>query len=72
MKQVIFGSVLSLLLFGFFVYQAGGIAAGGTNGAITGNGGVSASGNTTNGKNAANANGDNIGNTTGLAIPGED
>jgi hypothetical protein len=80
MKQFIFGSVLGLLLFGFFVYQAfgqvtgknGGIAAGGTNGAIAGNGGVSGSGNTTNGKNAANANGDNIGNTTGLAIPGED
>ena len=80
MKQIIFGSVLALLLFGFFVDQAftqvtgtnGGIAAGGTNAAIPGNGGVSASGNTTNGKNGANANGDNIGNTTGLAIPGED
>jgi hypothetical protein len=80
MKQIIFGSVLALLLFGFFVEQAfaqetgtnGGIAAGGTNGAIAGNGGVSTSGNTTNGKNGANANGDSIGNTTGLAIPGED
>ena len=37
-----------------------------------GNGGVSTSGNTTNGKNGANANGQGIGNTTGLAIPGED
>ena len=80
MKQLIFVGVLALLLFGFFVDQAlaqvtgtnGRIVAGGTNGAIVGNGGVSASGNTTNGKNAANANGDNIGNTTGLAIPGED
>lgn len=80
MKQIIFGSVLALLLFGFFVEQAfaqetgtnGGIVAGGTNGAIAGNGGVSTSGNTTNGKNGANANGDSIGNTTGLAIPGED
>jgi hypothetical protein len=41
MKQIIFGSVLSLLLFGFFVEQVfaqetgtnGGIAAGGTKGA---------------------------------------
>jgi hypothetical protein len=81
MKQIIFGSVLALLLFGFFVEQTfaqetgtnGGIAAGGTNGAKAGNGGVSTSGNTTNGKNGANANGgDNVGNTTGLAVPGED
>ena len=80
MKKAIFGSVLALLLFGFFVDQAfaqvtgtnDGIAAGGNNGAIVGKGGVSASDNTTNGKNGANANGDNIGNTTGLAIPGED
>jgi hypothetical protein len=80
MKQIIFGSVLALLLFGFFVEQVfaqetgtnGGIAAGGTNGAIADNGGVSTSGNTTNGKNGANANGQGIGNTTGLAIPGED
>ena len=80
MKQIIFGSVIALLLFGFFVEQVfaqetgtnGGIAAGGTNGAIAGNGGVSTSGNTTNNKNGVNANGDSIGNTTGLAIPGED
>ncbi len=77
MKQIIFGSVLALLLFGFFVEQAfaqergtnGGIAAGGTKGATAGNGGVSTSGNTTNDKNAT---GDSIGNTRGLAIPGED
>ena len=31
------------------------------------------SGNTTSGKNGANANGgDSVGNTTGLAVPGED
>ena len=43
------------------------------NGAKAGNGGVSTSGNTTNGKNGANANGgDSVGNTTGLAVPGED
>jgi len=80
MKQIIFGSVLALLLFGFFGEQAfaqergtnGGIAAGGTKGATAGNGGFSTSGNTTNDKNGADANGDSIGNTTGLAIPGED
>jgi len=76
MKKAIFGSVLALLLFGFFVDQAFAQVTG-TNdgieaGAIVGKDGVSTSGNTTNGKNGANANGDNIGNTTGLAIPGED
>jgi hypothetical protein len=80
MKEIIIGSLLALLVSGFFVEQAfaevtgtnGGIAGGGTNGAAGGNGGVSTSGNTTNGKNGANENGDSIGNTTGLAIPGED
>ena len=40
---------------------------GGTNGATRGNGGLSTSGNTTNGKNGANANGHSIGNTTDVA-----
>lgn len=72
MKQIIFGSILALLLLGFFVEQVfaqvtgtnGGIATGGTNGAIGGNGGGSTNGNTTNGKNGANANGHTMGNAT--------
>ena len=80
MKEIIIGSLLALLVSGFFVEQAfaqvtgtnDGIAGGGTNGGAGGNGGVSTSGNTTDGKNDANANGHSIGNTTGLAIPGED
>ena len=79
MREVIIGSLLALLVSGFFVEQAfaqektgtnGGIAGGGTNGAAGGNGGAGTSGNTTNGKNGANANGDSLGNTT--SIRGED
>lgn len=73
MKQIIFGSVIALLLFGFFVEQAfaqvtgtnGGIAGGGTKGGVGGNGGVGTSGNTTNGKNGTNANGHSIVGITG-------
>ena len=78
MKQVIFGSVLALLLFGFFVEQAfaqvtgtnGDIAAGGTNGAIAGNGGVGSGGSTINIKNGTNVNGHTRAGTGGSA--GED
>jgi len=65
MKEIIIGSLLALLVSGFFVEQAfaqvtgtnGGIAGGGTNGAAGGNGGAGTSGNTTgtSGKNGANA-----------------
>jgi hypothetical protein len=78
MKEIIIGSLLALLVSGFFVEQAfaqvtgtnGGIAGGGISGAAGGNAGVSTSGNTTSGKNGTNANGQSIGNTTG--VPGED
>jgi hypothetical protein len=73
MKQIIFGSVIVLLLFGFFVDQAfaqvngthGVIAGNSTNGKIGGNGGVGTSGSTINGKNGTNANGQSIGGSTG-------
>ncbi|MGA8081663.1 MAG: hypothetical protein WB988_07350 [Candidatus Nitrosopolaris sp.] len=70
---IIIGSVIALLLFGYFVEQAfaqiigtnGGAAGGGTKGGIGDNGGVGTSGNTINGKNGTSANGHNIGGNTG-------
>jgi len=77
MKQIIFGSVIALLLFGFFVDQAfaqvngtnGGIAGNGTNGGIGGKGGAGTSGNAINGKSGTNANGHS---TVGSTNGGED
>jgi hypothetical protein len=74
MKQIIIGTVIALLLSGFFVDQAfgqvngtnGGIAGGGTKGGIGGNGGNGTSGKTINGKNGIDANGHSLaGATTG-------
>jgi hypothetical protein len=67
MKQMIFGAVIVLLLYGFFVEQAfaqvigsnGGIGGSGTTGKGA-NGGVSTNGNTTNGKSGTSANGHSI------------
>ena len=81
MKQIIVGSVLALLLSGFFVEQAfaqpnggtagngtnGGIAGNGTNGGIGGNGGAGTIGSTINGKHGTNANGHNGEGATGGA-----
>jgi hypothetical protein len=69
MRQIIFGSVLALLFFGFFVEQAvaqvtgtnGGVAGGGTKGGVGGSGGIGTSGKTINGKNGTNANGNSPG-----------
>ncbi len=76
MKQIIFGSVIAILLFGFFVEQAfaqviganGGTAAGGTKGGVGGNGGVGTTGNTINGKNGTDANGHSGGGATGALV----
>lgn len=70
MKQIIFGTVIALLLSGFFVEQAfaqvngtnGGMAGGGTK-AVGGNGGIGTSGSTINGKNGTSANGHSVGGT---------
>jgi hypothetical protein len=67
MKQIIFGAIIALLLFGFFVEESfaqvigsnGGIGGSGTTGTAT-NGGVSTNGNTTNGNNGSSANGHSI------------
>jgi hypothetical protein len=67
-KQIIFGTIVALLLSGFFVEQAfaqvtgtnGGVAGGGTKGGIGGNGGIGTSGKTINGKNGTNANGNGL------------
>jgi hypothetical protein len=64
MKHTIFGAVIALLLYGFFVEQAyaqvigsnGGVGGSGTSGTAT-NGGVSTNGNTTIGKNGTSSNG---------------
>lgn len=73
MNQIIFGTVIALLLSGFFVEQAvaaqingtnGGIAGGGTKGGIGGNGGNGTSGKTINGKNGVDANGHSLGAVT--------
>ncbi len=70
MKQIIFGTVIALVLSGFFVEQAfaaqvngtnGGIAGGGTKGGVGGNGGNGTSGKTINGKNGIDANGHGLG-----------
>jgi hypothetical protein len=69
MKQVIIGTIVALLLSGFFIEQAfaqvtgtnGGIAGGGTKGGIGDNGGIGTSGKTINGKNGTNANGNIVG-----------
>ncbi len=71
MKQVIFGGLFALLLFGLFVEQAfaqvtganGGTAGSSATGGVGGSGGFSTSGNTTNGKNGTNVNG--VGDATG-------
>jgi hypothetical protein len=72
MKQIIFGTVIALLLSGFFVEQAfgqingtnGGVAGGGTKGGVGGNGGNSTIGKTINGKNGVDANGHSLGAAT--------
>jgi hypothetical protein len=72
MKQIIFGTVIALLLSGFFVEEAfaqvngtnGGIAGGGTKGGVGGNGGNGTSGKTINGKNGIDANGHSLGGAT--------
>jgi hypothetical protein len=69
MKQIIFGTIVSLLLSGFFVEQAfaqvtgtnGGVAAGGTKGGVGGSGGISTSGKAINGQNGTNAKGSSPG-----------
>lgn len=69
MKQIIFGTVIALLLSGFLVEQAfaqvngtnGGIAGGGSKGGVGGAGGNGTSGKTINGKNGINANGHSAG-----------
>ncbi|HYA84548.1 MAG TPA: hypothetical protein VEH06_14040 [Candidatus Bathyarchaeia archaeon] len=69
MKQIIFGTIVALLLSGFFVEQAfaqvtgtnGGVAGGGTKGGVGGNGGIGTSGKTINGKNGTSANGNMVG-----------
>jgi hypothetical protein len=69
MKQIILGTVIALVLSGFFVEQAfaqangtnGGIGGGGTKGGVGGNGGNGTSGKTINGKNGIDANGHNLG-----------
>jgi hypothetical protein len=68
MKQIIFGTIVALLLSGFFVEQAfaqvtgtnGGVAGGGTKGGVGGNRGIGTSGKTINGKNGTNANGNSL------------
>jgi hypothetical protein len=71
MKQIIFGTVIALLLSGFFVEQAfaqvngtnggkGGNGEDGTKGGIGGNGGIGTSGSAINGKNGTSANGHSI------------
>jgi hypothetical protein len=74
MKQIIFGTVIALLLSGFFVEQVfaqvngtnGGKAGDGTKGGIGGNGGIGTSGSAINGKNGTSANG----HSTGDAVSG--
>jgi hypothetical protein len=69
MKQIILGTVIALVLSGFFVEQAfaqvngtnGGIAGGGTKGGVGGNGGNGTSGKTINGKTGIDANGHSLG-----------
>ena len=71
MKQIIFGTVIALLLSAFFVQQAfaqvngtnggkGGNGEDGTKAGIGGNGGIGTSG-AINGKNGTSANGRSIG-----------
>jgi hypothetical protein len=65
----LFGTVIALLLSGFFVEQAfaqangtnGGKGADGTKGGIGGSGGIGISGSAINGKNGTSANGHSIG-----------
>jgi hypothetical protein len=69
MKQIIFGTIIALLVSGFLVEQAfaqvngtnGGIAGGGTKGGVGGSGGNGTSGKTINGKNGIDANGHSLG-----------
>jgi hypothetical protein len=71
MKQIIFGTVIALLLSGFFVEQAfaqinganGGKGEDGAKGGLGGNGGIGTSGKTINGKNGTSANGHGISGT---------
>jgi hypothetical protein len=69
MKQIIFGTVIALLLSGFFVEQAfaqvngtnGGKGGNGQDAIKGGNGGIGTSGSTINGKNGTSANGHSFG-----------
>lgn len=66
MKQIIFGTVIALLLSGFFVEQAfaqvNGANGGKGEAGTSGKGGIGGIGSTINGKNGTSANGHSVGN----------